>query len=94
MLKIALVTMAMDSKEIIGDVINGLKELGDDNSVPRNVKLKIQDTIKLLQDDGDMSIKVNKALAHLDEIAEDANMETYTRTQIWNLLSQLERVGN
>jgi uncharacterized protein (UPF0147 family) len=84
----------MVTEEIIHDVVKGLKELSEDNSVPRNVKTKILDTIKLLEEQGDVSIRVNKALSHLDEIAEDANMETYTRTQIWNLLSQLESIKN
>ena len=82
----------MGSCEIIKDVVTNLTELKDDSSIPKNVKLKICDTIKLLEDDGEVSIRVNKALQHLDEIAEDVNMQSYTRTQIWNVVSLLERV--
>ena len=46
--------------------------------------------MKALQEDKEISIKINKALDELDEIGDDANMEPYTRSQIWNLVSALE----
>ena len=80
--------------ELINDVVTNLEELQDDNSIPKNIKLKINDTIRLLQDEGEVSIKVNKALQHLDEISEDTNMQPYTRTQIWNIVSILEKLSS
>jgi len=82
----------MSNIELIKEVVTNLTELKDDCSIPKNVKLKICDTIRLLEDEGEVSIRVNKALQHLDEIAEDINMQSYTRTQIWNVVSILERV--
>jgi len=78
--------------EQIEEIISILREVGDDPSVPRNVKLKIQQTIANLEEKTEASIKVNKALHFLDEIADDSNMEPYTRTQIWNVVSLLEKV--
>lgn len=82
----------MGEDEIIQNIVSNLNELKDDNSIPKNVKLRICDTIRLLENEGDMCIKVNKALQHLDEISEDTNMQSYTRTQIWNVVSLLERI--
>ncbi|MFH1316602.1 MAG: UPF0147 family protein [Candidatus Woesearchaeota archaeon] len=82
----------MEQDELIKDIIVCLCELNDDNSVPRNVKMKVAGAIKMLEDTGEVSIRVNKALHQLDEIAEDSNMEPFTRTQIWNVVSQLERI--
>jgi len=79
----------MDS---IQQVIGALQELEQDSSTPKNVKLKISSTIKLLSDDDEKSIKVSKALNELEGIAEDTNVQSYTRTQIFNIVSLLEVV--
>ena len=68
-----------------------LKELIDDNTVPRNIKTKIASIIEILENKGEEdSIKVNKALDELEEISNDTNMQPFTRTQIWNVISLLE----
>ena len=43
-----------------------------------------------VQFDGNLFKKINKALHELEEVAEDTNMQPYTRTQIWNVVSLLE----
>lgn len=65
----------------------------DDNTVPRNIKIRIEETIKALKNDGDVSMSVNKALHELDEIQDDTNLQPHTRTQIWSISSMLETVG-
>jgi len=42
----------------------------------------------------DLSIRINKALNELDEIADDTNIQSYTRTQIWNIVSLLEKISS
>jgi len=78
----------------IKGVIAELKELLEDASVPKNVKESIERVIKTLEENGDLSIRVNKALNDLDEIADDINMQAYTRTQIWNIVSMLEKFSS
>ena len=82
----------MPEKEV-KDIIEQLSELLEDNTVPRNVKSKIQTIINSLNEDAELSLKVNKALNILDEISDDNNIQPYTRTQIWNLVSMLEALG-
>ena len=82
----------MDEKEQIQGIIEVLKELQEDGSVPRNVKDKLAITIQALEEDNDVSIKVNKALHELEVVADDPNLQTYTRTQIWNIVSMLEKL--
>ncbi|MEM3374160.1 MAG: UPF0147 family protein [Candidatus Woesearchaeota archaeon] len=72
------------------DVIETMNELLNDNTVPKNIKQKLEQIIKSLQQPGDLSLQVNKALSILEEISEDVNLQPYTRTQIWNLVSMLE----
>ena len=82
----------MDEKEQIQSVIEVLEDLQEDAAVPRNVKDKLASTIKALEENADTSIKVNKALHELEEIADDPNLQPYTRTQIWKIVSALEKI--
>lgn len=74
------------------DVFEVLEELMDDSTVPKNVKNKVRDIVEALKEDAELSIRVNKALHILDEISDDANLQSYTRTQIWNVVSLLENI--
>tara|TARA_Y100000310_G_C20692743_1_gene823412 strand:- start:1151 stop:1384 length:234 start_codon:yes stop_codon:yes gene_type:complete len=77
----------------MNELIAELLEINSDNGIPKNVRLKISDAILALQqEDKEDSIKANKALQKLDEISDDPNMPSYTRTQIWNVVSQLESI--
>lgn len=77
----------------INSVIDIIEELKDDSGVPKNIKDKLNSIVAVLKEDGDISIKVNKVLHDLDEVADDVNLEPYTRTQIWNIVSVLEKVA-
>lgn len=76
----------------LDNIISYLKELLEDNTVPRNVRNKISDVITLLEGDEEESIKINKALDTFDEISNDTNLQSYTRTQLWNVVSMLENL--
>ncbi|MBW2977365.1 UPF0147 family protein [Candidatus Woesearchaeota archaeon] len=76
----------------IRPIIEILEELKTDASVPRNVKEKIENTLGALKDKCDLKLRINKALHELDEIADDVNLQSYTRTQIWNVVSLLEKL--
>ena len=82
----------MGAKEEIINVINFLEELKEDTSIPKNIKEKIGTIIEILKDKEDVSINVNKALHEFDEIADDPNLQSYTRMQIWNVVSMLEKI--
>lgn len=71
-------------------VVAALRELEGDNQVPKNVKTRISNTIQALEKDGEMSIKVSRAMQELEQLTEDNNMQSYTRTQIFNIVSLLE----
>lgn len=73
-------------------VIFALQELEQDSTTPKNVKLKISATLNILSEDDEISIKASKALHELEELAEDVNVQSYTRTQLFNIVSLLEIV--
>ncbi len=75
----------------LNDAVDMLSEMNDDSSTPKNVRGKISGVLNILKEDVDVSIKVNKALHELDEIVNENNIQQYTRTQIWNVVSLLEK---
>jgi len=80
------------TEEKIKEIINALSGLSNDLAVPKNIKNKINQMIEILEDDSDLSIRVNKVLNGLDEISDDTNMQAYTRIQILNIASLLETI--
>ena len=81
--------MEHKEKENIGTTLDELK---DDITVPKNVRLKIEKVIGVLNEKTENDIKVSKALNELEEIADDVNLQSYTRTQVWNVISSLEKI--
>ena len=79
-------------KDSLEPIFSALQELAEDATVPRNVKSKVEAVQKILQEGTEVSIRVNKVLNELEEVANDTNMQAYTRTQIWNIISLLEKV--
>ena len=79
-------------QKAIESIEPALKELKEDATVPKNVKLKIEKAIGILRKNSEITIKVSKALNELEEVADDVNLESYTRAQVWNVISALEKV--
>lgn len=84
----------MSSKQLTNETIEKLQELESDINIPKNIKIKIKKIVDILKEDTELSIKINKALNELDEISNDPNLEPYTRTQIWNIVSILEKINH
>ena len=73
-------------------IVLSLNEIQEDGTVPRNVRTQIQSILANLKTETELSIKINKALNDLGEIANDVNLQSYTRTQIYNVISILEKL--
>ena len=71
--------------------LHDLKELTEDNTVPKNVRAVAEQVIQLLQHSNSMN--VSKAVELLVEVSDDQNIQSQTRTQIMNILSKLEQTG-
>jgi uncharacterized protein len=68
-----------------------LQELLSDATVPRNIKEKLQHAFSALSDAAKSSVNVDKAMQLLEEVADDPNLQSYIRTQIWGVASLLEK---
>jgi len=72
------------------EVTENMKELAEDGTLPKNVKQKISYIIELLGENGEVSMKVSRAIHELEDLVEDKNLQAYSRTQLFNLISILE----
>ena len=87
----SVATMAQH-ENVINGVIAAISELQEDATVPKNVKEKVLTIIETLKSEKlEISLRVDKARQILDEVAEDSNLQSYTRTQVWNIVSMLEK---
>lgn len=68
-----------------------LNELKEDPTVPKNVRTKIEGAVAILGQRGEEHIKVSRVLSELEDIAEDVNLQPYTRTRVWDVISLLEK---
>jgi len=62
-------------QESVNEVITALENLKNDESVPKNIKAKIDDIVAGLRDDSDVSSKVGKSLHEHSCIHSNTSME-------------------
>ena len=75
------------------EVLKILNTINGDSTVPRNVKIKIQEVGLILKSDSENSaLQINKVLQEIDDLSEENNIPDYTRTQLWNIASLLETI--
>jgi uncharacterized protein (UPF0147 family) len=72
------------------NIITFLDELKEDSSCPKNVRTRIAEIAEILNGSSEQSIKVDKAIHILEELQEDANIDSFTRTQLYNIIPMLE----
>ncbi|MBW2979409.1 hypothetical protein DRZ77_03030 [Candidatus Woesearchaeota archaeon] len=79
--------------EALEEAFKMLEEVKNDFLTPKNVKSKIDQVETILKEnDNEIQIRINKALHELEEIADDINLQPFTRTQLWNIVSILEKI--
>ena len=78
--------------EKVTNMVEMLTELQEDSTIPRNVKNKLEFCSNALREDIELSLKVDKVKHAIEDISEDSNLEAYTRTQLWNIASELEKL--
>jgi len=75
----------------IDTIIQSLSQIAGDRTVPRNIRASCEECIQNLKDEKeDLSVRINACISILDEVSNDPNIPSYTRTQVWNIVSMLE----
>jgi uncharacterized protein (UPF0147 family) len=63
-----------------------------DTSVPRNIRKAVADAKERISKSGDLDVSISSAIYLLDEAANDINLPFHARTDVWNLVSELEKL--
>jgi uncharacterized protein (UPF0147 family) len=86
--------MAADNENKKKQVIYILNTIGEDTSVPRNIRRAANEAIASMEDEGieSLAIRASNGISILDEISQDPNCPLYARTKIWNAVSVLETI--
>ena len=76
------------------EAINLLEEILGDRGVPRNIKSRIEESIKELKEEKESDeVKVSTLVSILDESSSDPNISLYARTKMWDIVSRLEKLN-
>ncbi|MDO8647472.1 MAG: UPF0147 family protein [Candidatus Diapherotrites archaeon] len=63
-----------------------------DTSVPRNIRAVVDEALKKISSLEEKAVAVSTAIYQLDDISNDINMPSHTRTEIWGIISELESI--
>jgi hypothetical protein len=83
-----------DKQDTLKNSVDILAHIVGDDSVPRNIRRAADEAkTRLLDREESDSVRAAYAISILDDISNDPNMPLHTRTLIWNVASQLEKVS-
>ncbi len=71
-----------------------IERLAEDPDMPEDVTEKVEKAASQLSgDDKNLSVRANSAAATLQEVGNDPNVSQHVRTEVWNLASKVESLG-
>jgi uncharacterized protein (UPF0147 family) len=82
--------MAEETKKEVKETVALMVEVVNDRSVPRNIRTVIEDAAQKIQAKTVDATNIGNAIYMLDDISNDINMPSHTRTDIWQIISKLE----
>ena len=70
-----------------------MESIMEDTSVPRNIRKTIEDAKNKLSSPGEpLNVSLSNAIYLLEDVSNDINMPSHTRTEIWTIISELEAI--
>ena len=76
----------------VAEVIELIDTVGEDTSVPKNIRRALAEAKERLRGNDELSTKISAAVYAIEAVSEDINMPMHARTQIWTILSALESI--
>ena len=73
-------------------VADHMKSIGQDSTVPRNIRFALLEAAGKIASASEMDVEIGSAIYRMEDIANDINMPSHTRTELWNIISSLESV--
>tara|TARA_Y100000310_G_scaffold95767_1_gene93548 strand:+ start:174 stop:422 length:249 start_codon:yes stop_codon:yes gene_type:complete len=75
------------------EAIEIIDEICEEQGMPKNIKTILIEVKGSLQDNSrDVRLILDEAKEKISNLSEDPNLQSFSRTQIWNLSSALEEV--
>ncbi|MFX1563132.1 MAG: UPF0147 family protein [Promethearchaeota archaeon] len=72
-----------------------LSQIGEDSTVPRNIRRAANEAIDLLHGElGSAAVRASNAISRLGDATLDPNCPSHARTGIWNAVSILETIND
>ncbi|MFH1391489.1 MAG: UPF0147 family protein [Candidatus Diapherotrites archaeon] len=85
--------MDEELKQQIECTVELMEAIMEDNSVPRNIRKTIDDAKqKITSKEDTLSVNLSNAIYLMEDISNDINMPSHTRTEIWTIISELEAI--
>lgn len=79
-----------EEEEVISELMDSVIE---DTSVPRNIRAVVKESKDKMQNQSETKdIRITSSIYILEDISNDVNMPSHTRTEIWQIISELERL--
>ena len=70
-----------------------LKQISENNTVPRNIRKCADDALKDLHDEiGTAAVRASNAISRLEDVSVDPNCPVHVRTVIYRIVSLLETI--
>ncbi len=84
--------MLAETQEQASHIAELMENIIADNSVPRNIRRIVEEAKNKILSQEEFDTKVTSAIYLLDDISNDINMPSHTRTELWTLISKLEAI--
>ena len=87
--------MVHEHSEEIQQIAVSLSGIREDDSIPKNVRIRIEKAFSCLTQEGrEACLNIDEALQELDGLSNDPNLQVYIRVEILNIVSALETVNH
>jgi len=84
--------MTKDLTQQIESLKSMIEEVLKDRGIPKNIRAIIENVKSKISSEKPASEDFSSAIYALDDISNNINMPTYTRTSIWEIISEMERI--
>ena len=73
------------------NIVEHIQMMQEEKEMPKNIKAKLTHIVSILKnEDEELSLKIDKAISEIEDIAEDVNIQSEVRMDLFNITSLLE----
>ena len=80
--------MTEQLRKELRDLLDLMQDVASDHSVPRNVRILIEEAIQKVSGKKMQVEDFSTAVYMMDDISKDLNIPSHTRTDIWEIISK------